>query len=105
VLVAVDLRGVMPSGTLRESFAAIVESSGTMYCTRATELCAILDGGVQDLAEVLEAVHHVFVREAAGLGVRVFTGVVELPREAGSAPEALALADRRMTAADERISD
>ena len=100
VLVVVDLRGIGMAETLRDSFAAVVDGVGTVYCTRSTELCAILDGGVQDLAEVLEAVHGMFGREAGRLGVQIFTGLVELPREAFGALEALALADRRMTAAD-----
>jgi hypothetical protein len=85
---------------LRERFAEIVGDAGAVYRTRVAELCAILDGGVHDLAEVLGAVHGIFVREAARLDVRVSTGFVELPREADNAPEALALADRRVTAGD-----
>ena len=100
VLLVVGLRGIGLAETLRDSFATAVDCSGTVYCTRSTELCAILDGGVEDLAEVLEAVRGMFVREAGRHGVRVFTGLVELPREAYGAPEALALADERMTAAD-----
>jgi hypothetical protein len=99
VLVVVGLRGIGLAETLRESFAAVVDGVGTVYCTRSTELCAILDGDVQDLAEVLDAVRGMFGREADQRGVRISTGLVELPREAHGAPEALALADRRMTVA------
>ena len=81
---------------LRERFAAIVGDAGAVYRTRSTELCAILDGDVHDLAGVLGAVHGDFARAAAQLDVRVSTAFVELPREADGAPEALALADRRM---------
>jgi hypothetical protein len=110
VLVVVGLRGLGESfaetGTdpvvtqLRERFAAIVGGAGAVYRTRSTELCAILDGGVAEVTEVLEAVHGVFAGEAARLEVRVSTAFVELPREAEGAPEALALADRRITAGD-----
>ena len=106
VLVVVGMRGLGETfaelgigpvvSELRERFAAIVGGAGAVYRTRSTELCAILDGGVHDLAAVLGAVHGDFAREAAQLDVRVSTAFVELPREADGAPEALALADRRM---------
>jgi GGDEF domain-containing protein len=85
---------------LRERFAALVGSSGTAYRTRSTELCAILDGDARDLSSVLGALQDVFAAEAEQLDVRVSTGLVELPGEAHGAPEALALADRRLTGAD-----
>jgi hypothetical protein len=85
---------------LRERFVAIVGGSGATYSTRSTELCAILDGGVHDVVQVIGAIHEGFARAAARADVRVSTGFVELPREAEGVPEALALADRRMTAAD-----
>ena len=88
---------------LRERFAAIVGGSGAVYRTRSSEVCAILDGAVHDLADVLRAVSEDLHREAAQLDVRVSTGFVELPREADRGPEALELADRRMTAADSSI--
>jgi hypothetical protein len=110
VLVVVGLRGLgetfAQSGShpivkqLRDRFAAVVGGSGAVYATRSTELCAILDGTMHDLVGVLAAIHVGFAREAARVDVRVSTGFVELPREASRAPEALALADRRMTAAD-----
>lgn len=110
VLVVVGLRGLGEAigergshplvSQLTDRFAAIVGSSGAVYRTRSTELCAILDGAVHDLVEVLGAIHEVFVREAARMDVRISTGFVELPREAVGAPAALGLADRRMTAAD-----
>jgi hypothetical protein len=110
VLVVVGLRGlgeaadepVEPTTVeeLRDRFTAIVGASGAVYRTRSTELCAILDGDARELASVLDAVQEVFATEAAHLDVGVSTGFVELPREAHGAPEALELADRRMTAAD-----
>lgn len=110
VLVVVALRrlaetfgdsGVHPIVTqLRHRFVAIVGVSGATYRTRSTELCAILDGGRQELVQVLAAIHEGLTREAARLDVRVSTGFVELPQEADGALEALMLADRRLTAAD-----
>jgi hypothetical protein len=110
VLVVVGLRGLgelsAQSGShpivnqLRDRFAAIVGGSGAVYRTRSVELCAILDGAMHDLVGVLSSIHEGFTREAARADVRVSTGFVELPREASRAPDALALADRRMTAAD-----
>jgi hypothetical protein len=85
---------------LRDRFTAIVGGSGATYSTRYTELCAILDGSVHDVVQVLGAIHEGFARAAARVDVRVSTGFVELPREAFGAPEALSLADHRMTAAD-----
>ena len=96
--------GTHPGVTqLRERLAAIVGGSGAVYRTRSSEVCAILDGGVHDLADVLRAVREDFLREATQLDVGISTGIVELPREADGAPEALELADRRMTAADSSI--
>lgn len=110
VLVVVGLRGLgetfAESGAhplvsqLRDRFVAIVGDSGATYSTRSTELCAILDGRIHDLVEVLAAIHETFAREAARADVRVSTGFVELPLEAEGALEALELADRRSTAAD-----
>ena len=110
VLVVVGLRGLgeilRESGSspivdqLHERFAAVVGQAGAVYCTRATELCAILDGTMHDLVEVLGAIHEGFSREAARVDVRISTGFVELPREATHALDALALVDRRMTSAD-----
>jgi len=105
VLVVVGLQGLGELGShpalsrLRDRFAAIVGASGAIYHTRSTELCAILDGDMHDVAGVVGVIHEVFVREALGVDVRVSTGFVELPREAEGAPQALALADQRLTAA------
>src|SRR5262249_43951633 len=105
VLVVVGLRGL---GELRDSLVShlrdrlgvIVGGSGAVYVTRSTELCAIIDGAMPDVVGILSAIHEIFVREAAKSDIRVSTGFVELPSEAEGAPEALSLADRRMTAAD-----
>jgi hypothetical protein len=85
---------------LRDRFTAIVGDSGATYSTRSTELCAILDGSVHDVVQVIGAIHEGFARAAARADVHVSTGFVELPGEASAAPDALSLADRRMTAAD-----
>ena len=90
---------------LRDRFVAVVGDSGATYGTRSTELCAILEGSSHDLVELLGAIHEGIAREAAKVDVRVSTGVVDLPREAAGAPEALALADRRLTAANGPIRD
>jgi len=110
VLVVVGLGGLGESSAepgshpvvvqLREHFVTIVGTAGATYSTRATELCAILDGATDDVIEMLGAIHEGFAGEAARVDVRVSMGFVELPRDAEGAPEALALADRRMTSAD-----
>jgi len=113
VLVVVGLHGLSESSAepgshpivvqLREHFGTIVGTAGATYSTRATELCAILDGATDDVIEMLGAIHDGFAGEAARVDVRVSMGFVELPRDAEQAPEALALADRRMTSADRPI--
>jgi len=112
LLVVVALRGLGETAAndgsdsvvshLRERFVEIVGDAGAVYCTRSTELCAIVDGGIQDLAQLLTALDG-FVHEAARIDVRVLTALVEMPREATEAPEALGLADRRLSAADAPI--
>jgi hypothetical protein len=110
VLVVIGLHGLGESFTdrgsnpvvdkLRAQLVAIVGDSGSTYSTRLTELCAILDGALPALNQVLGAIHDGFAREAARVDVRVSIGFVELPGEPLDAPDALAIADRRMTAAD-----
>jgi hypothetical protein len=110
VLVVVGLHGLGESfaggdtdptvSKLRDGFAEIVGDAGATYRTRNTELCAILDGAVDDVVEVLGAIHKGFARAAARVDVRVSMGFAELPRDAEGAGEALALVDRRMTSSD-----
>jgi len=110
VLVVVGLHGLGETydggkpdatvGKLREGFAEIVGIAGATYRTRNTELCAILDGTVDDVVEVLAAIHKGFARAAERVDLRVSMGFAELPRDAEGAGEALSLVDRRMTSAD-----
>ncbi len=82
---------------LRDAFADLVGDAGSDYRTRGAELCAILERPAE-VDRIVAAIEQCLSAYAEP-PLRVACGVVELPAEAGEALDALALADRRVTAA------
>jgi hypothetical protein len=81
---------------LEETMASLVGSAGSIYRTRSTEVCALVEGRVPELRDVLGGLHAELAREQRPFCEAV-VGIVSLPEEVGDALGALALADERMT--------
>jgi hypothetical protein len=81
---------------LEETIGHLVGDAGSIYRTRATEVCALVDGGVSELREVLTGIEAELARDQRP-SIPAVVGVVSLPEEATEAVAALALADERMS--------
>ena len=73
----------------------LVGNRGSIYRMRATEICAIVEGGISDMREVLWALNGEFTH-GPELAREVVVALVVMPEEATDALAALMLADRRM---------
>jgi hypothetical protein len=80
---------------LEETMAILVGAAGSVYRTRSTEVCALVEGSVSELRDILGGLHTELAREQRPFCEAV-VGIVSLPEEAGDALDALALADERM---------
>ena len=80
---------------LEETMASLVGSAGSIYRTRSTEVCALVEGSVSELRDVLGGLQTELAREQRPFCEAV-VGIVSLPEEAGDALDALAIADERM---------
>lgn len=75
----------------------LVGDRGSVYRTRSTEVCALIDGDAHELGDVRAALQRKLAHEdCARSGVTV--AFVALPAETTDAVGALELVDRRMTA-------
>ena len=83
---------------LRDRLADLVGNNGSVYRTRATELCAFIDGRLLPTDDLLQAIRTSLDLECEPLAVRVSLGCVSLPTEASEPTAALALADERARA-------
>jgi hypothetical protein len=80
---------------LRDRLAELVGENGTVYRTRATELCAVIEGRLSPSDGLLDAIRTELDLDCEPFAVHVSLGCVALPGEASDPSAALALADER----------
>jgi hypothetical protein len=81
---------------LEETIGHLVGDAGSIYRTRSTEVCALVEGTVAERSEVLAGLRAELARDQRP-SVPAVVGIVSLPGEAAEAVSALALADERMS--------
>lgn len=80
---------------LGELMTDVIGEAGSIYETRTTEVCALLDGTEAELAGLLDAIGEELAC-TAGPGSSVSLGFVALPEGAPDAITALTIVDRRL---------
>ena len=83
---------------LEETIGHLVGDAGSIYRTRSTEVCVLVEGSVSELRDVLAGVQAELERDQRP-SIPAVVGIVSLPEEAAEATTALVLADERMSRA------
>ena len=81
---------------LGASFLRTILPFGTTHRLGGDEFCALVDPSDTELALIVAAAHQALSEHGEGFSVTASCGVVSIPTEAGSASEALRIADARL---------